>query len=119
MQRPGRHVVCLVVLIVIARRHAWVIGTGVRSGLGLFHVTPSFMGARLAARRSRLHYRAIEDRADVGVTLRSSFCRAATTDGMTGMHPLRGVSGRESLTRHSADVRVRSGSVVGFCGGVR
>ena len=45
MQRPGRHVVCLVVLIVIARRHAWVID---RSGLGLFHVTPSFMGARLA-----------------------------------------------------------------------
>ena len=53
MQRPSRHVVCLVVLIVIARRHAWVIGTGVASGLDLFHVTPSFMGARLAARRSR------------------------------------------------------------------
>jgi hypothetical protein len=81
MQRPGRHVVCLVVLIVVARRHAWVIDTGVRGGLGLFHVTPSFMGARLAARRSRLQYRAIEDRVDVGVTPCSRFCRAATPMG--------------------------------------
>ena len=54
MQRSGRHVVCLVVLIVRARRDAWVIGTGVTSGLGLFHVTPSLMGARLAAPPSRL-----------------------------------------------------------------
>jgi hypothetical protein len=31
----------------------WVIGTGVASGPVLFHVTPSFMGARLAARVSQ------------------------------------------------------------------
>ena len=81
MQRPGRHVVCLVVLIVIARRNGWMIDTGVRSGLGLFHVTPFFMGARLAARRSRLHYRAIEDRVDVGVTPCSRFCLAGLPMG--------------------------------------
>jgi hypothetical protein len=52
-QRPGRHVVCLVVLIIGARGNTWVIGTTVASGPVLFHVTPSFMGARPVTRRSR------------------------------------------------------------------
>ena len=52
MQRFGRYVVCLVVLIVVARGDAWVIGTGAAGGPVLLHVTPSFMGARLAAGRS-------------------------------------------------------------------
>jgi hypothetical protein len=40
MPRLGRHVVRLVVLEVSARGYAWVIGAGIISGLGLFHVTP-------------------------------------------------------------------------------
>jgi hypothetical protein len=42
-QRPGRHVVCLVVLIIVALGNAWVLGTEVASGPVLFHVTPPFM----------------------------------------------------------------------------
>jgi len=40
MPRPGRHVVRLVVLEVSARGYAYVIGAGIISGLGLFHVAP-------------------------------------------------------------------------------
>jgi len=51
-QRPGRHVVCFVVLIVVALGGVWVLGTEVASGPVLFHVQPPSMGARLAAERS-------------------------------------------------------------------
>jgi len=37
-----------------------------------------------------------------------AFLLGRTTDGMIGMHPLRRVSVRESLMRHSADVRGRA-----------
>ena len=50
-QRPGRHVVCFVVLIVVARGDVRVLGTEVASGRVLFHVQPP-LGARLAAERS-------------------------------------------------------------------
>jgi hypothetical protein len=40
--RPDRYVVCLVVLIVITRRDAWVFGNSVASGTVRFHVSPSF-----------------------------------------------------------------------------
>jgi len=45
MLRPGRHVVRLVVLEVSARGYAYVIGAGIISGPGLFHVTPLFSWA--------------------------------------------------------------------------
>ena len=85
MQRFGRHVVCLVVLIVRARGDAGVIGTGVAGGPVLFHVTPSFMGARTRRRAvAAFHCRGIEDRADIEVTLRSSFLPGRDSDGLTG-----------------------------------
>ena len=60
--RPGEHVVCLVVLIVVARE-VRVLGADVASGPVLFHVQPPAIGARLAAERSpSLIIRAIEDR---------------------------------------------------------
>ena len=40
--RSDRCVVCLVVLIVVTRGDAWIIGTGVASGPVGFHITPSF-----------------------------------------------------------------------------
>jgi hypothetical protein len=40
MPRPGRHVVRLVVLEVRAWGYAYVIGAGIISGPGFFHVTP-------------------------------------------------------------------------------
>ena len=84
MQRPGRHVVCLVVLIVVARGDAWVIGTGVAGGPVLLHVTPSFMGARLAARAvAAIDYRAIDDSGDRSDAL-FEFLPAGTSDGLTG-----------------------------------
>jgi hypothetical protein len=52
-QRPSRHVVCFVVLIVVALRNVWVLGTDVASGPVVFHVQPPSMSARLAAERSR------------------------------------------------------------------
>jgi hypothetical protein len=51
-QRPSRHVVCFVVLIVVARGDVRVRGTELASGRVLFHVQPPLMGARLAAERS-------------------------------------------------------------------
>ena len=60
--RPGQHVVCLVVLIVVARE-VRVLGADVANGPVLFHVQPPAIGARLAAERSpSLIIRAIEDR---------------------------------------------------------
>jgi hypothetical protein len=83
-QRPGRHVVCLVVLIVVARGVAWVMGTGVAGGPVLLHVTPSFMGARLAAGRSPQLIIARLTTVGIGVTLCSSFLPAGTSDGFIG-----------------------------------
>ena len=40
------------------------------------------MGARLAAKRSRIHYRAIEDSADVDVRLRPNLRAPATLAGL-------------------------------------
>lgn len=53
-QGPGRHVVCFVVLVVVARGDFWALGTGVASGQVLFHVQPPSVGARLGAERSPL-----------------------------------------------------------------
>ena len=50
-QRAGKHVVCFVVLVVVALRDARVVGTEVASGPVLFHVQPP-IDARLAADRS-------------------------------------------------------------------
>ena len=47
-QRPGRNVVCFVVLIVVALGDVRVLGTEVSSGPVLFHVPPPSMGARSA-----------------------------------------------------------------------
>jgi hypothetical protein len=44
-QRPGRHVVCFVVLIVVAVGDVRVLGTEVASGPVLFYVQPPSMGA--------------------------------------------------------------------------
>jgi hypothetical protein len=60
-RRPGEHVVCLVVLIVVGRQVRVL--ADVASGPVLFHVQPPAIGARLAAERSpSLIIRAIEDR---------------------------------------------------------
>jgi hypothetical protein len=56
-QRPGRHVVCFVVLVVVARGDFRALGTGVASGPVLFHVQPPSMGARLGCRAvAAAHY---------------------------------------------------------------
>jgi len=61
-QRPSRHVVCFVVLIVVGRGDVRVLGTEVASGPVLFHVEPPSIGARLVAERSpQLIIRATED----------------------------------------------------------
>src|SRR5712672_2052777 len=61
-QRPGRHVVCFVVLIVVARGDVRVRGADVASGPVLFHVEPPSIGARLVAERSpQLIIRPTED----------------------------------------------------------
>jgi hypothetical protein len=105
MQRPGRHVVRFVVLIVVARGDAWVIGTGVASGPVLFHVTPSFLGARLAAGEvAAIDYRAIDDSGNRSDAL---FEVSVSRDQ------------RWVDRARSADVRGRSVSGVTFCGGVR
>jgi len=49
-RRPGLHVVCLVVLIVVARVNASVISSGAAIGAGV-HLTPSFLGGRRALGR--------------------------------------------------------------------
>jgi hypothetical protein len=62
-QRPGRHVVCFVVLKVVARGDVRVRGADVASGPVLVHVQPPSIGTRTAAERSpSLIIRAIEDR---------------------------------------------------------
>jgi hypothetical protein len=59
-QWPGRHDMCFVVFIIVARRNVWVFGTDVASGPVVFHVQPPSMSARLAAEPS-LIIPAIED----------------------------------------------------------
>ena len=61
-QRLGLHVVCFVVLIVVAQGDVRVRGADVASGPVLFHVQPPSIGTRMAAERSpSLIIRAIED----------------------------------------------------------
>lgn len=61
-QRPGRCIVCFVVLIVVALGNVRVLGFEVATGPVLFHVKPPSMGARLVAEQASVtHYPRIPD----------------------------------------------------------
>jgi hypothetical protein len=73
-KQPGRHVVCFVVLIVVALGDVRVLGTELASGQVLFHVQPPSMGARLAAERSP---QPLSARLKTGATVQFSMAVAA------------------------------------------